>query len=364
MRKFFRFIMVILNIIAAVSLAMACLCCYVNPKTIWWIGFFGLAYLYFFVANICFIVFWAFSQKKIFVLISLVSILIGWPFAGRYIQWFDKKIPAEKLDKSIKALSFNVQGFGQRNTVQPDGKTLNIFDYLREVDADIICMQEFMVNLWRRDDLKEANVRKQLGKTPYFHLELQGKGYSGIATFSKYPIIRKELVYTDKTNNVCMCTDLMIETDTIRVYNVHLKSTGLQHGEIQLLNNVVKMDYDESDARAVRSMIRQMKTSSFDRSRQVEILSSHIAQSPYPVIICGDFNDPPTSYSYQKVRGNLKDAFIEAGSGMSATYNIGRIASLRIDFILHSDVFKTYGYESPRVYVSDHFPVMCRLVKQ
>ena len=126
---------------------------------------------------------------------------------------------------------------------------------------------------------------------------------------------------------------------------------------------MLKKEYGRSDLRTLISIIRQIREASFERAEQVKILVSHIEKSPYPVIICGDFNDPPTSYSYRKVRGNRKDAFVEAGSGRSTTYDIGRIASLRIDNILFSDVFRAYNYKSPRVYLSDHFPVMCRLVK-
>jgi len=160
-----------------------------------------------------------------------------------------------------------------------------------------------------------------------------------------------------------MCSDLVIRNDTVRVYNIHLKSVGFHNDEKHLLNNVVKKEYGRSDIRAVKSIIRQLVSASFDREQQVKILTSHIDQSPYPVVICGDFNDPPTSYSYQQVRGNRKDAFVESGSGRSATYDIGRIASLRIDFILYSDIFRAYSYESPRVQLSDHFPVMCHIVK-
>ena len=362
MKKFFRFIMIVMNIIVSVSLILSSVCCFVSPETIWWIGFFGLGYIYLLAANLCFLVFWLLSRKKKLIVISLFALVVGWSFIGRNIQLFVKEIPEEEMDKSFKVLSFNVQGFEQRNTIQPDGIQLNIFDFLRQEDADIICMQEFAVNLWRKKDLSEENIRKQLNKTPYYHFELS-TSHSGVATFSKYPIIRKELVYSDGTTNACICSDLVIENDTVRVYNVHLKSVGFQNDEKHLLNNVVKKEYDKSDVRVVRSIIRQFVTSSFHRVRQVKILTSHIDQSPYPVFICGDFNDPPTSYSYQQVRGNRKDAFVEAGAGRSTTYDIGRITSLRIDFILYPDIFRAYNYESPRVQLSDHFPVMCRMVK-
>jgi len=363
MRKFLRLLMIILNIIVAVALIMACLCCFISPKAIWWIGFFGLAYMYLLAFNVCFLLGWIFSSKKKMILISLIPILIGWTFVGKNIQLFEKKIPEELLEESVKILSFNVHVFSQRNTVQPDGKMLNIFDFFREQDADIICIQEFAVNQWRQNDLREENVLRQLDKAPFYHIELPLRT-SGIATFSKYPIIRKGVVFADNSINACIYSDLVIGTDTVRVYNIHLKSIGFQKEEKDWLDNVLKREYNNSDLLVAKFIIRQIREAAFERAKQVEILSSHIEQSPYPVIICGDFNDPPISYSYHKVRGKRKDAFIEAGSGRSATFNIGRIASLRIDNILYSDVFKAYNYESPRVHLSDHFPVMCRLVKR
>jgi len=363
MKKFFHLVMIISNIFVAVALALACICCFVNPNTIWWIGFFGLAYIYLLLINVCFLLFWIFTSKKILLLISLISILIGWPFIGKNVQLFAKKIPEEEMDKSIKLLSLNVQGFTQVNWQQPDGSMLSIFDFLRESDADIICVQEFINRFWTKN-MNEKSILHRLNKMPYCHLKLINDNYYGVATFSKYPIIREELVFADSTINVCICSDLLIRTDTVRVYNIHLKSIGLQKEERDLLNKVVITEYGKSDLRTAKSIIRQIRNASFERAEQVKILVSHIEQSPHPVIICGDFNDPPTSYSYRTVRGHRKDAFVEAGSGRSTTYDIGKIASLRIDNILYEDVFRAYNYESPRVYISDHFPVMCRLVKR
>ena len=362
MRTFFRSIMILLNIIAAVALILACICSFVNPKAIWWIGFFGLAYIYLLAINVCFLIFWIFSHKKKMLLISLIPILIGWSFIGKNVQLFEKIIPEEDMDRSIKLISFNVQGLKQMDMKQPDGNMLNIFDFFRERDADIICIQEIFNHRWDKKKNMES-IHHRLNNTPFSHIKLIDNQF-GVATFSKYPIIHEEVVYIDNSTNICICSDLLIKTDTIRVYNIHLKSIGFQKEETNWLNNVVKREYDSTDLRTAKSILRQIRTASSERVVQVEILSSHIEQSPYPVIICGDFNDPPTSYSYRKVRGNRKDAFVEAGFGRSTTYNIGRIASLRIDNILYSDIFKAYNYESPRVYLSDHFPVMCRLVKR
>ena len=366
--RLFHPLMIVLNIIATVAFVLACLSCFINPNNIWWIGFFGLPYMHLLVVNLCFVVFWLFSSKKKMAVLSLVFILTSWPLIGRNIQLFAKKIPEDKFSKSFKVLSFNVQAFVQRETRQPNGFVLDMFDFFNEKDPDILCLQEFSVFSWSHD-FNEANIHKRFDNTPNHHIELVAEGVTGshykygIATFSKYPMIRKKLIFSDNTANACIYTDLLIGSDTVRVFNIHLKSVGFQNEEKSLLHNMVKKKYGRADIRAVISIVKQLSLSAIDREQQVEILCSYIEQSPYPIIICGDFNDPPTSYSYQKVRGLRKDAFVEAGKGRVTTFNIGRIASLRIDNILYSDVFKAYNFESPRVYLSDHFPVMCRLVK-
>ena len=347
---------------AALSLLFAELSTFISPKTIWWVGFFGLGYINLLIVNLCFVVFWAFTVKnKKLLVISAATILIGWPLIGRNIQIFAKTIPEEKLDTSIKIISFNVQGFEQMNNEQPNGEKLNMFDFFRQEAPDIICMQEYLID--NRRNIDATYVKKQLEELKYSHIQLPG-GYFGIATFSRYPIIYKELVFSDKTTNACMCGDIVTgENDTVRLYNIHLKSVGFNNNEKHLLNNSVKKSYDKMDMKIAKSIIKNLKNASLERVKQVMILTEHISKSPYPVIICGDFNDPPTSYSYRKVRDSRRDAFTDAGSGRSATYDIGNIASLRIDYIIYSDDFRAYNYDSPRVYISDHFPVICRLVK-
>lgn len=361
-RKLIRIGCFVANIVVAAALLLSYLCCFVAPEKVWWIGFFGLAYMYLLAANICFIVIWSLSRKKKFALISLIAVLAGWGMTGRNFQAFEKKLPETEAGNGIKVLTFNIHMFQQRDVIQPDEMNLNIFDFLRKSDADIVCMQEFMTSQWVKE-LNGKELEKKFAGTPYRHLELS-MGNVGIATFSKYPIVRKKLLYSDNTTNACIFSDVAIGSDTVRVFNVHLKSNGFNEEERALLDNVVKREYTDSDVRTVKAIIRQMKGASFRRARQVDLLVEHIEKSPYPVIICGDFNDPPLSYSYQKIRGERKDAFAEAGSGRSTTYNIGRVSSQRIDYIMYSPDFDAYDYESPRVILSDHFPVMCRLVKK
>jgi endonuclease/exonuclease/phosphatase family metal-dependent hydrolase len=314
------------------------------------------------VINLGFIIFWLFSIKKKRIIISLIPIVLGWGFLGMNVQFAGEKISDEDLGKSIKLLSYNIQGFSQDNVIEPDSQRQNLFEFIRKEAPDIICLQEYTVST-RTKALTENNIRNQFSGTPYFHGVLVRQRY-GVATFSKYPMIHKEVVFEDNTTNACICSDLLIDGDTVRVYNIHLKSVGFHRSQKQFLDNAMRADYDRTDIHTIRSIMKRISAASFARTNQVSILLEHLRHSPYPVIVCGDFNDPPTSSSYRKLRGDLKDAFIESGSGRSTTYSIGSIASLRIDCILYSDVFKAYNYDTPRVFLSDHLPVTSLLVKE
>ncbi|MDR1666121.1 MAG: endonuclease/exonuclease/phosphatase family protein [Bacteroidales bacterium] len=355
MRKFLRIIFLVLNLAVATGLLLSYLCCRIGPEKVWWLGFFGLAYFYLLVSNLAFIVIWVFGKKKKYLLISLLAVLPGWGVTERNIRLWGKELPEGLQSKSIDMLSFNVHMFRQKNGTQRNGDSLHIVDFFADAKPDILCLQEFAADL--------QNEIGQRTDMPYLHTELSHRMY-GIATYSRFPIVAKKRIYSDGSINMCMYTDVAIRNDTLRVFNIHLKSIGFSIRQWDLLENAIRMEYDTTTMTTVRDIIRRMATTAVNRSAQVEIIRQYIRRSPYPVIICGDFNDPPVSYSYRTVRGNCKDAFVEAGCGISATYNIGQLSRQRIDYILHSPVFDAYSYQCPRVNLSDHYPVMCKLVKK
>ena len=96
---------------------------------------------------------------------------------------------------------------------------------------------------------------------------------------------------------------------------------------------------------------------------QVDDVSQHINNSPYPVIVCGDFNDTPVSYTYHQLSKNLNDAFVESGKGINYTYS-GILPVFRIDYILYDDFFKSHDYNVNKIKISDHYPVSCNFSKR
>ena len=78
---------------------------------------------------------------------------------------------------------------------------------------------------------------------------------------------------------------------------------------------------------------------------QVKVIEQNMKQSPYPIIVCGDFNDTPLSYTYNKIKSNLIDSFTISGSELEILF---KIPMLRIDYIFHDNKFKSYNYQKQK----------------
>jgi len=102
-----------------------------------------------------------------------------------------------------------------------------------------------------------------------------------------------------------------------------------------------------------------MKSSYKKRAEESQVIKKHMQSSPYPIILCGDFNDTPLSYAYNTISKNLKDAFKESGKGIGQSFV--KIPTLRIDYILHNECFNSYNYKRHKQKLSDHYAVSCEV---
>jgi endonuclease/exonuclease/phosphatase family metal-dependent hydrolase len=263
----------------------------------------------------------------------------------------------EKLGtNTIKILSFNVRAFNIYEWYSNPETSRSIKNLIQSEHPDIICLQEY----YETPDEK-YKPETFFRNTPYKYIHfLSGpiSGY-GIATFSKYPIIARGTISFRNTANETIFVDLKINGDTIRVYNNHLQSVRFHKKNYDFLDSL-KLAYGEEDLREIKDISVKLKRAFVKRSRQVDSISSHIRKCPYPVLVCGDFNDTPVSYTYRKMKDGLKDAFVTAGEGIGSTY-AGIFPSFRIDYILHSKEFDPLIFEKVEAELSDHYPIFCTL---
>ena len=363
MRKYIREILFWINVLLAVTLFMAYMANFINPARLWQIAFFGLAYPVLLLLNFGFIVFWIWHRKML-ALISIFAILAGWSNVGRYFQirTFSR---SHKTEESLKLLSYNVRVFNQYGATIGGSQLDSIMDFVNMQGADIVCFQEFFTNNGRTNT-SEDYIDSSLNKLPYHHFSYSHKPsvYTnyGLATYSKYPIINKAVLKFKNSNNSCLYSDMIIFGDTVRVYNAHLQSISLKKKDYNFVDSLV-FRFNSKRVDEVKDISGRLKHAFIKRAEQVDILSGHIRKSPYPVIVCGDFNDTPVSYTYQKIRDDLQDAFVKAGKGTGNTYR-GNFPSFRIDFIFYSKSFRSLNYQTHRINLSDHYPVSCEIEVQ
>lgn len=367
MKRLKNIISVLIRIIYFVSLTslfLSYFAPYANPKKFWLFSFFGLAYPYLLIVNILFLIWWVIRWKRLYWL-SLMCILTGWPNMKHLFHFGG--ITETKGD--IKILSYNVRLFDLYNWTHDKETRHHIFSFLKEESPDILCLQEFFQSDSGSFETHDTimNITGSKESHVEYTVSRKKKDHWGIATFSKYPIINKgKITFKTRSNNICIFSDLKIAEDTVRVYNVHFQSISFDRADYKFLD-ALKENNDTLDAEdieiASKNILRRLKRAFIKRASQSQKVLDHIATCRYPVIVCGDFNDTPFSYTYHSFSEKLKDSFMESGSGIGRTY-LGDFPSYRIDYVFHSDKFKSSDFEVPEKEFSDHYPVICHLQRK
>ncbi len=284
-------------------------------------------------------------------------------------NWFSQKPDfVEGQSEEIKMMSFNVRLFDLYNWSHNDKTKSKILNLFEAEQPEILCVQEFYSS--ERENRNNLKTVFELLNFKSYHVEypvnLYGTDHYGIAIFSKFPIIDKGVLYFDKkTTNMCVYADIKIKSDTIRIYNCHLQSVRFGEKEYKFLESIGNDKEDEPSgeeaAARTRNIFRRLKSAFIKRAKQTDLIADHISKSPFPVIISGDFNDTPTSYTYKTISKGLLDAFKESGNGFGTTY-AGPIPGLRIDYLLHSPTITSYGFAVGDEKLSDHYPISATLI--
>lgn len=358
-RYFINNIAIFLNHLAAIALLLSYLAPVVSPERFWIIAFFGLAYPMLVIINILFIIYWAIQLKKR-TFYSLLVILAGWTQLNSFFQISFKNSGNSK--KLLKVMSYNVKVFDLYNWTHNKETRDKIFSLINDEGCDVLCFQEF----FSRDSSEYNNLDSLIAfqKAKYVHVEytttVKRIHHWGIATFSRYPIVSKGKVdFGYISNNICIYTDIKAGNDTIRIYNMHLQSIAFGADDYRYMEDLEK-NKETEDIEHSKSIGKRLKRAFIKRARQADLIHESISKSPYPVIVCGDFNDTPASYTYSTISEGLKDAFIEAGNGFGKSYT-GKFPSFRIDYILHGRQFHASDFRTIHEELSDHYPVVARL---
>lgn len=322
-------------------------------------SFFALGYPVILAVNILFALFWLILLRKVFIY-STIAIALGWSFIGALFSFnFGNDSDTTKVN-CIDVTSYNVHLFSLPTWLKTEPQFNEITTFLNEQNADIISLQEFSTD--KTGEFTERKLLKALKKYKYHHIHYTTKNSRnyGLAMFSKHRIIGTGIIHFPNSSNGCIYTDIKIATDTVRVYNIHLQSVRFDKKENSFLDNISESD-DNQKIEGIKLVATRLQKAFIKRATQAQEIKEHINSSKYKTIVCGDFNATPSSYTYNHLKQNMIDSFIEAGKGTGATFEKG-FPWLRIDYILTDKSFQIESHNNlSNINSSDHFPISARI---
>jgi endonuclease/exonuclease/phosphatase family metal-dependent hydrolase len=349
--------MLLLTLLLAMLLLLSYAAPIVDPNRAWPFALLGLGAPVLYIANFAMALYWMLRWKGYFFIpaVALVAGIGNLPLFFR--PALKKQYEASQGEKpAFTILTYNVEGFlNQPAGGQPEMDTIS--SLILDHRPDIVCLQEFQTT----SRMPRERIDLLLGELPVSraHYAIPNSGDPnlgwGLAVYSRFPIIRDRFMKFDDSFNCMMMTDLVIRRgDTLRVLNCHLQTTSLTASDKVFMTpeQFVQTDSGQKKQR-LKSIMGKLSRSYRIRATQADTVAKIVAASPYPVIVCGDFNDTPQSYAYRTIRGDLVDAYTQKGHGTSSTYR-GLMNLFRIDYVLHDRRLRTVSYFSPDSDVSDH----------
>ncbi|MEJ7610313.1 MAG: endonuclease/exonuclease/phosphatase family protein [Ferruginibacter sp.] len=337
-----------------------------DPKYFWFIGLFTFASIYLLLALLFFIIFWLFVKKK-FMLISIVAMLLAWvPLRHLVKIKIRDDFKTAKITGNLRVMSWNIEHFNiLEHKTHPEKKAL-MLDLINRYQPDIACFQEMVGSEKDSNAINYVPFLKQrLQFNNYFYsynekLDFDNQHHFGIIIFSKYPIIQKHTIsYEPNTyNSIFQYVDILKGADTFRVFNLHLQSMKFSNMNRKYIDGPSLKD--ETDLKKSKNILSKFKTAFLKRKEQTDRIKLAMDASPYPMIVCGDFNDVPNSYAYSKIGKGMKNSFAEKGSGIGRTFS-SISPTLRIDNIFTDDRFTTEQFTRVKKDLSDHFPIIADL---
>lgn len=347
------------NICLVAALLLSTFLPYLNPGKCWPTGFSGFFFPVLFPLCFLYTGLWAWYKNRKYVLMNIIAILCAIPAAlttwGVHI--FRENIISKPINSSqFTLMTYNTSSMGLERYVTDKDKEAAIYNAIASGSPDILCMQEFYTNDKPGKEQHMQRIRST-GNYPYHYFTRDKTHWEswhyGIVLFSRYPVISASAIPCGESRtgsgSTFLQADIAIKGDTVRVFAVHLISYMFK-----------SEDYASMKAPKGSSLVYKMRSTFRTRSAQALQLAALVAQSPYPAIVCGDFNDTPVSFTYKTIRRNMQDAFLKTGAGWGRTLSY-LSPSLRIDYILAQPALTIHGSKVFHTRPSEHFPVMACL---
>ncbi|MCG2793449.1 MAG: endonuclease/exonuclease/phosphatase family protein [Weeksellaceae bacterium] len=316
-----RFILTVFHIIIIVLLFGTLMNAYIPPSVFGMLNLLSLGFPIMIAANLLLLIFWIFSWKKRAVVFLILSLFLIIP-TRRWINY----TPTKNETPNLKLISLNGK-FGNRGDEA-------IYNYLNKQNADVVFFQEY-------------DNKKPLEGFRYFE-----NSRPIVKIQSKFPILESGEVKTDVNTGMCLYADIKINGKIIRFVNVYMEPFFLDKKMVKPTDNL-----DKNEEKA-KKLLHKLVPTFKKHQTQIDQIKDFINQSPYPVIVGGDFNAVPNSYEYYKVSQDLDDDFLKVGKGSGTSFHDFKFP-MKIDHVFSSKSITPTSYTVDRSdKISDHFPVL------
>ena len=351
--KIMVFVLSLLAVVGLIAMALSVTNAYINPQNFIWTTVFGLAFWEILIFNVAvFLLLLLFWSNKIW--IAVAALVVAIPGIAKSFSFGT----TNEAENSIRVMSYNVHNFqhvDHETGQEPFAE--QVMEMVREKAPDILCCQEFsgFCSQLSRPDCIEHFAGQAGFQYIYYNRK---NGYGGNVIFSKYPLAK---VSEDSGFGKENTYGVMVEVDAgekgkFHLANVHLLSYMITDDEIDVLTNTA--DHSDNIDTVRKTVLHKLSYAFQRRSDELQTVLQAMPPVNGPILICGDFNEPPLSYNYRQMqKAGYVDTFTKAGFGIKPTY-AGKLPLLRIDYIWANDEVRPLAFERYKYKASDHYPII------
>jgi endonuclease/exonuclease/phosphatase (EEP) superfamily protein YafD len=340
--KIIRYLLIAISAIYALGLATYLILRVAFGDGWWWLALLNnFAPFYFLPLFILLPLALLFRARRMVFLLPLA--LIGLLWFGPY---FLPKQHVTASGTALKVLTFNVWG---------ENRHLDEVEaWLREMDADIVLMQEIPPSYGA------GGVPSLLDVYPHQFAQPPEMREWGNVVLSRYPLLTMDYLDTegDGTPTQQRVT-FDLEGQTIAIYNVHFLMPVGEYARVSL-------PFDNPFANLA------LKYDHSARNAQIQRVLDFLDDETLPYIMAGDFNMSDQTMMYGELAARMGDSFREAVTGFGTSWPVSAMeefptlpdflpAVIRIDYIWHSDQFRAVEAQQGPPLGSDHLALFAML---
>jgi len=351
--KVLVFLLALLAFVGLIAMGLSIISAYINPQRFIWTAMFGLSFWVIFFFNVVVLLLLLSLWSK-WAWISVLALIVAIPGFNKSFS-FGKKVES---DSFIRVMSYNVHNFDH-----VDGETdreqfaYQIINKVREQNPDILCCQEFVGFKSGITRQKCIALFAEGIEFPYVYYNRKNN-YGGNVIFSKYPIVKvsEDTGFGQENTYGVMVSVDAGEKGFFYVANVHLLSYNITNNEINVLMN--SSDHKDNLDTIGKTVLHKLGYAFQKRTDELQSVLNGMPVVDAPIIMCGDFNEPPLSYNYHQMqKAGFTDTFTKVGRGIKPTF-AGKLPLLRIDYVWANDNVRPLNFKRCQYKASDHYPII------